>query len=591
MGKKKTHEDFIKQINSINNDIEVLETYKNMYTKIKCRCKVHNIVWNVRPDTLLKGAGCEECRKEKIGSKYRRTNEEFIDLLKKSNPNIKPLEKYINNNTKLKCLCLICNHEWAVRPNELLNGKQCTNCSGHKKKTPIEFKKEIKQLTNDEYLVLEDYVNSSTKILFKHNIESCGYEWYTKPNTFLNGCRCPKCAKENNAKNAKSRAKRKTHEQFLNEVFDLVNNEYSVISNYISAKEKITFLHNDCGCEFTIMPSSFLKGQRCPLCTMQKVKQEKSKGIENFRQEIFDLVGNEYTLIDDEYKNAHTKVRFIHNECNKEFLMTPNTFLAGNRCPHCRYIKKGIKSRKTHEQFITDVKNLKGDEYSVLGKYVKCDVKIQMRHNKCGRDFEIFPSWFLSGYGCTHCTNEEILKNKTKTQEEFEQEVKEITNNNYSVVGEYINTKTKITLKHNSCGTLFDIAPTIFLNTKARCPICTTNSNGEASIRQYLNSVEIDYENHKTFPDLFGTGGGHLSYDFYIPSLNILIEYQGKQHDTPIEYFGGEEQFKIQQIHDGIKRSYAKEHNIKLLEIWYWDFDNIEDILKNELNFEDIVVG
>lgn len=31
------------------------------------------------------------------------------------------------------------------------------------------------------------------------------------------------------------------------------------------------------------------------------------------------------------------------------------------------------------------------------------------------------------------------------------------------------------------------------------------------------------------------------------------------------------------------KRQYAKDHNIKLLEIWYWDFDNIENILEKEL--------
>ena len=32
------------------------------------------------------------------------------------------------------------------------------------------------------------------------------------------------------------------------------------------------------------------------------------------------------------------------------------------------------------------------------------------------------------------------------------------------------------------------------------------------------------------------------------------------------------------------KREYAKNHNIKLLEIWYWDYDNIEEILNKELD-------
>jgi hypothetical protein len=32
-----------------------------------------------------------------------------------------------------------------------------------------------------------------------------------------------------------------------------------------------------------------------------------------------------------------------------------------------------------------------------------------------------------------------------------------------------------------------------------------------------------------------------------------------------------------------MKSNYAKEHNIELMEIWYWDFDNIEQILESRL--------
>ena len=49
-------------------------------------------------------------------------------------------------------------------------------------------------------------------------------------------------------------------------------------------------------------------------------------------------------------------------------------------------------------------------------------------------------------------------------------------------------------------------------------------------------------------------------------------------------FFGGEKQFEIQQEHDKRKQEYAKAHDIKLLEIWYYDNDNIEEILNKELN-------
>ena len=82
---------------------------------------------------------------------------------------------------------------------------------------------------------------------------------------------------------------------------------------------------------------------------------------------------------------------------------------------------------------------------------------------------------------------------------------------------------------------------------------------------------------------MVGVNNNLLSYDFYLPDYNMLVECQGIQHEQPVNFFGGEEQFKVQQEHDRRKRQYAKDHSINLLEIAYWDFDNIEEILSREL--------
>ena len=80
-------------------------------------------------------------------------------------------------------------------------------------------------------------------------------------------------------------------------------------------------------------------------------------------------------------------------------------------------------------------------------------------------------------------------------------------------------------------------------------------------------------------------GGGHLSYDFYLPNHNLLIEYQGGFHDgTVTGSYQKLYDLERQQMHDKIKEKYAEQHNIRLLEIWYWDFDNIENILDEVLN-------
>lgn len=115
------------------------------------------------------------------------------------------------------------------------------------------------------------------------------------------------------------------------------------------------------------------------------------------------------------------------------------------------------------------------------------------------------------------------------------------------------------------------------------CPKCNL-SKGEKRIERYLINHNIEFFPQKTFDGLLGIGNGSLSYDFYIPIYNTLIEYQGEQHEKPIDFKGegkinSLKNFKTQQEHDKRKREYAKHNNINLLEIWYYNFDNIEKFL------------
>src|SRR5690606_37105179 len=111
----------------------------------------------------------------------------------------------------------------------------------------------------------------------------------------------------------------------------------------------------------------------------------------------------------------------------------------------------------------------------------------------------------------------------------------------------------------------------------------------EDRISQYLIQNNINYIAQKTFDDLKGIKGRLLSYDFYLPEYNLLIEYQGEFHDGSGSKNYTRANLQKQQEHDKRKREYAQKHNIKLLEIWYWDFDNIESILQKELNLQEVV--
>ena len=128
-------------------------------------------------------------------------------------------------------------------------------------------------------------------------------------------------------------------------------------------------------------------------------------------------------------------------------------------------------------------------------------------------------------------------------------------------------------------------------NKGSNCPYLTIYK-GEEYIKQYLQKNNIVFIPQQKFPDLIGTGGGQLSYDFSIPSKKygfVLIEYNGIQHYESSEFFGGEEKFKKQKEHDRLKKEYAKKHGYKLIIVKY-TYDTYEDVaeyLEKELKKSD----
>lgn len=120
------------------------------------------------------------------------------------------------------------------------------------------------------------------------------------------------------------------------------------------------------------------------------------------------------------------------------------------------------------------------------------------------------------------------------------------------------------------------------------CPLCKS-SRGENVILKILNDNNITFLRQKPFVnDNIFAQRKHFVVDFYIQESNVIIEYNGIQHYEPIGRFGGKESFIQQQERDMALRQYCKEHKIKLIEIPYWDYDNIETILNKELGINKV---
>lgn len=275
--------------------------------------------------------------------------------------------------------------------------------------------------------------------------------------------------------------------------------------------------------------------------------------------------GNDEFVVLGRYKGRRKKVRTRHVKCGHEWGLIPDSFFNGRRCPKCARVVIG------QEKFIGMVKSFSDGEYTVLGEYKHQRVPVKVRHETCGQVWYPTLDGLRTGRGCPRCAGRPIV-----TTEEYRNRVKDISEE-YEVIGEYQNRRTGIKMLHKECGRNFDMSPDEFLKGN-RCPLCR-QSKGEKEVEIYLKELQIYFEPQKRFEDC--RHKATLPFDFYIPSLNVAIEYDGIQHFKPLEVWGGVEAYKQIKLRDSIKNNYCKNNGIKLIRIRY--DQEVEEVLRKEL--------
>ncbi|WP_226035579.1 hypothetical protein [Aquibacillus saliphilus] len=365
------------------------------------------------------------------------------------------------------------------------------------------------------------------------------------------------------------RGKKKTHEEFLSDVYNKVGNEFIVVGNYQNMNTKIRMKHKSCQHKWIISPYNFLKSPTCPKCRVKSHQQ--------FVKEVGDLVGREYTVI-GEYKKYNEQVRMKHELCGNEWSPVPNNFLQGRRCPVCSLYNGNKKKTKTHEEFVAEVYDLVGKEYTVLSDYQGANKHVQLKHNYCNNNFPVTANGFLHDRRCPECD-----KLSRINKGNFEQKLFDKHGDKYKPVEEYTNSQDRIKFKHNTddCGKIFKARPNRIILEGQTCPCQRTYSYGERRIMDFMDVNNQLYDTQYTFNDCRTSIA--LRFDLAVFSnqnnLMFLIEYDGEQHFKSVEYFGGEEGFKETKTRDQIKNTYCKDNDIPLIRIPYWEFNNIENIL------------
>jgi hypothetical protein len=277
--------------------------------------------------------------------------------------------------------------------------------------------------------------------------------------------------------------------------------------------------------------------------------------IDEFIQKSVEIHSNKYDYSLVEYTNSSTKVEIICKE-HGIFEQTPIKHTTGRGCQKC-----GGTSRMNTETFIIKSQEIHSNKYDYsLVKYVNINTKVKIIYK--GRVYEQLPNNHLSGFKCENI--------KGLTQEQFIEKSKKIHGDkyDYSLV-DFKNVRGKVKIIYNTL--IYEQLAYLHLEGKSPRGTESKNSKGEEYIESFLINNKIKYIRQYLYKDCRNILP--LPFDFYLDELNILIEYDGRQHFESVDIFGGESGLLKRKINDEIKNNYCKKNRIPLLRISY-----LEDI-------------
>lgn len=212
------------------------------------------------------------------------THEEYLNQFNDISNGEYTLEsEYTNQRTKILIKHIKCNNTFEMTPTNFKSGQRCPFCKEERKSKSLiktgkaKTLKKLIEKCGKEYELVSEYKGYREELLLKHI--PCGHIWKTKAINFLSqNNSCPKCAR-----NEVYLARRKTHETFEKEFYEISNNEYELLSRYINKRTKIKIRHLKCGHVYETLPSTFITDRcGCPKCNESKGEREVRRFLDKY---------------------------------------------------------------------------------------------------------------------------------------------------------------------------------------------------------------------------------------------------------------------------------------------------------------------
>jgi len=180
--------------------------YEASSKKANFKCNVCNHKWTTEPNGVItKGYGCKPCADKQRGlNKTTPEVEVHRKIMDKFGSDVVMIGEYTTANKPTKFKCNVCNHEWNIKPDHVMNrGSGCRKCYGNSLIIPEKIAHErIRLKHNDTIKMVGQYVNASHSTKFKCNV--CDHVWKQKPSKVMNGTGCLPCDKTAKNKNQNS---------------------------------------------------------------------------------------------------------------------------------------------------------------------------------------------------------------------------------------------------------------------------------------------------------------------------------------------------------------------------------------------------
>lgn len=312
-------------------------------------------------------------------------------------------------------------------------------------------------------------------------------------------------------------------------------------------------------------------------CSKNCFNKRNILSIEQQKELCYKIYKNDYLYYWETYIDNSTPMKMKCKTCNHIFYRDLNNHKNSKmKCPKCCYKNRKLPNKRlTIKQVEQQFKSIHNDKYEY--DWTTYDYQTTKMRMICPLHGEFWqrPLAHKVGTGCPICKHKNNIIPEDIIKQQFFEIHKGVYSYNWS---SYVNGYTKMEIICSIHGK-FKQTPTDHKNGQG-CPICKS-SKGELKIASFLNKKNIKFKKEKRFNDC--KDKNKLPFDFYLIDHNICIEYDGIQHFEPISQFGGEDGFKMLKFHDNIKNNYCFVNKIKLIRIPYWDFDNIEEILTEEI--------